>query len=109
MQQSTLQEILGVEKEIHEMLDAEHAKANRWLEDERRRIETTHAAEMERLRAVSGQDDETVKQAAANKAAEIIRQAEQAVSTVQRIRDDDLRPRVARHIACIVPGTPRAR
>ena len=39
MQQSTLQEILGVEQEIREKLNAEREKASQWLEDARRQIQ----------------------------------------------------------------------
>jgi len=37
MEQSTLAEILGVEKEIRVQLGAEREQASRWLEDARRR------------------------------------------------------------------------
>lgn len=39
MEQSTLQEILGVERQLHEELDAERQRANAWLEAERRGID----------------------------------------------------------------------
>jgi len=49
MEQSTLAEILGVEKEIRVQLDVEREQASRWLEDARREVEREHEAALTRL------------------------------------------------------------
>ncbi|MDH4310064.1 MAG: hypothetical protein OEY13_13725 [Gammaproteobacteria bacterium] len=109
MQQSTLQEILGVEEEIREKLDAEREKAGQWLEDERRRLLAEHTAEMGRLQGSSSQGEAAAREAARRSAAEIVSQAQAAAHAMERDRDDALRDLVARHIACIVPGSSSAR
>jgi hypothetical protein len=109
MQQSTLQEILGVEEEIREKLSAEREKASQWLEDERRRILAEHTAEMGSLQGSSSQGEAAARQAARKGAAEIVSQAQGVARDSERLGDDALRSLVVRHIACIVPGTFSAR
>jgi hypothetical protein len=108
MHQSTLQEILGVEEEIREKLNAEREKASQWLEDERRRIQAEHTAEMGRLQGSSSQGEAAAREAARRNAAEIVSEAQAAAHAIERHGDDALRRLVARHIACIVPGSSRA-
>lgn len=109
MHQSTLQEILGVEEEIREKLNAEREQASQWLEDERRRILAEHTAEMGRLQGSSSQGEAAAREAARKSAAEIVSQAQGAAHVIERHGDDALRSLVVRHIACIVPGTSSAR
>ncbi|HEX9206855.1 MAG TPA: hypothetical protein VF851_01375 [Steroidobacteraceae bacterium] len=108
MQQSTLQEILGVEQEIREQLDAERERASRWLEEARRRIQAEHEAEVARLQDGAGQREEAARRAARQKAETILAQAQAAANAVTRLTDDELRQAIVRHVACIVPGAPRA-
>jgi hypothetical protein len=109
MQQSTLQEILGVEQEIREKLNAEREKASQWLEDARRQIQAEHAAEMGRLQGNSSQGEGAAREAARQSAAEIVRQAQGAAHAIEHHSDEALRRLVARHIACIAPGPSSAR
>jgi vacuolar-type H+-ATPase subunit H len=108
MQQSTLQEILGVEEEIRERLNAEREKASQWLEDARCQIQAEHSAETERLQGSSSQGEAAAREAAGKSAAEIVSQAQDAALTLEHLDDEALRDLVARHIACIVPGSSRA-
>ena len=108
MQQSTLQEILGVEQEIREKLNAEREKASQWLEDARRQILAEHSAETERLQGSSKQGEAAAREAAGKSAAEIVSQAQDAARTLEHLDDEALRSLVARHIACIVPVSSRA-
>jgi hypothetical protein len=108
MQQSTLQEILGVEEEIREQLNAEREKASQWLEDARRRIQAEHAAEMGRLLGSSDQGEAVARETARKSAAEIVSQAKDAARAIERVDEEVLRRLVARHIACIAPGSSRA-
>jgi hypothetical protein len=105
MQQSTLQEILGVEEEIREKLNAEREKASQWLEDARRQIQAEHTAEMGRLLGGSSQGEAAAREAARKSAAEIVGQAQDAARAIEQLDDEALRSLVARHIACIVPGS----
>jgi flagellar biosynthesis/type III secretory pathway protein FliH len=108
MQQSTLQEILGVEKEIRQKLDAEREKASQWLEGARREVEAQHAADVARLEAAAVQRGEEAKLAAVQKADEAVRQAEAAARAVDDFTDDELRQAVVQHIVCIAPRSSRA-
>jgi hypothetical protein len=109
MEQSTLQEILGVEKEIREQLDAEREKASQWLENARREIEVAHRVEMERLREAAGAKGEATQRVAREKAAALVRSAEEAARAVARCTEDELKRRIAAGIAAILPGAARAR
>jgi vacuolar-type H+-ATPase subunit H len=108
MQQSTLQEILGVEKEIREQLDAERERASRWLEDARRQVQAEHEAGVARLQAGAGQREAAARQAARQKAEEVLGQAQAAANAVAHLTDDELRRALVRHIVCIVPGASNA-
>ncbi len=108
MQQSTLQEILGVEEEIREKLDAEREKASQWLEDARRQLQAEHATEMGRLQGSSSQGEAAAREAAGKSAAEIVSQAQDATRAIEQLDDEALRSLVTRHIACIVPRSSRA-
>ena len=108
MQQSTLQEILGVEKEIRQKLDAEREKASQWLEGARREVEAQHAADVARLEAAAVQRGEEAKLAAVQKADEAVRQAEAAARAVDDFTDDELRQAVVQRIVCIAPRSSRA-
>lgn len=108
MQQSTLQEILGVEEEIRKQLSAEREKASLWLEDARRKIQAEHTAEMGRLQGSSSQGEAAARDAAREIAAEIISQAQGAAAAIDHVDDEVLRSLVAQHIACIIPGSSRA-
>lgn len=98
MEQNTLADILGVEREIRDKLDVEREKASKWLENARREIELSHLAETGRLGESGEQGDQEAKRAAADKAADIVRQAENAVREIDRHEDDDLRRLVRRHL-----------
>ena len=104
MQQSTLQEILGVEQEIREKLNAEREKASQWLEDARRQILAEHTAEVGRLQGSSSESEAATREAACSKASEIVSEAQDAAHAIEHLDDEALRSLVSRHIACIAPG-----
>jgi hypothetical protein len=109
MEQTTLQEILAVEKELQGKLDDEHEKASHWLEAERREIEAAHISGMAQLRELAEQGIDAARQSARAKAAEIIRQADDAARAVDLVPDAELRRLVLPRIAVIFPGTSSAR
>ncbi len=109
MEQSTLQEILGVEREIRERLDAERERASQWLEAERREIEAAHRAEVERMHATPAIDEQVAERAAREKVAGILEPAQDAVRRVERLSDDDLGRLVAERLSGILPRGSDAR
>jgi hypothetical protein len=98
MEHSTLQEILGVEKQLRAELDAEQVQASRWLEDARREIEAAHRAELEAIR-----------QAAQDQAAAVGRVAEATARAVELRPAEELRRSVRECIEAILPESVRAR
>ncbi|HVN42377.1 MAG TPA: hypothetical protein VMT50_06295 [Steroidobacteraceae bacterium] len=109
MEPSTLQEILGVEKDIRTQLDAERTQAGQWLEAERREIDSAHAAALEALHRASAEGEAGARQAAAQKAAQLLARVEEANRAVAAASDEDLRRRVRPALEVLVPGGVRAR
>ena len=107
MDQSTLAEILGVEKDIRAQLDAEHERASRWLEDARREIEQAHEARLAQLQAEMRQRREAALLAAQERALALVEHAEAVASRQALASDGDLRPLVRRHLAILVPEVAR--
>lgn len=109
MEHSTLQEILGVEKQLRAELDAEQAQASRWLEDARREIEAAHRAELEAIRQSAVQSEAAGRQAAQERAADVARAAEAAARSVERWPTEELRQSVRECIEAILPERVDAR
>jgi hypothetical protein len=107
MEQSTLAEILGVEKEIRVQLDAEREQASRWLEDARREIEREHGAALTRLQAEAEQRRVAALEAARRRAAAVVGDAERAAAAQAVVSDDELRALVHRRLASLVPESAR--
>jgi glutathione S-transferase len=103
MEQSTLAEILGIEKDIRAQLDAERAQASRWLESARREIEQAHQERLAQLRAQAQQQRETTLQAARERASALVTAAEAAAAAQARLTDDQLRPVVRDRLAALLP------
>jgi F0F1-type ATP synthase membrane subunit b/b' len=107
MEQSTLAEILGIEQQIRARLDAEREQASQWLENARRDIERSHEAALAQLREDARQRQETAVQAARDRVAAAVRDAESAASAQLLISDAALRPLVCRHLAELLPEDAR--
>jgi F0F1-type ATP synthase membrane subunit b/b' len=107
MEQSTLSEILGVEQQIRARLDAEREQASQWLENARRDIERSYEAALARARADARQRQEAALQAARDRVAAAIRDAESVAAAQSIISDDALRPLVRRHLAELLPEDAR--
>jgi|OpeIllAssembly_1097287.scaffolds.fasta_scaffold80793_2 F0F1-type ATP synthase membrane subunit b/b' len=109
MEQSTLQEILSVEKQLREQLDAERQQASQWLENARREIETEHLAELERIRQEAARTEEAVRQSAKEGAAKALAETAQVAGAVDRWSEADLKDKVRACLVVLVPETVRAR
>ena len=103
MEQSTLAEILGIEKDIRAQLDAERAQASRWLEGARREIEQTHQERLAQLRAQAQQQRETTLQAARERASALVTAAAAAAAAQAHLTDDQLGPVVRDRLAALLP------
>ena len=109
MEQSTLQEILGVEKQLREQLDAERQQASQWLENARREIETAHLAELQQIRQEAERAEEAIRQAAKERAARTLAETAQATAAVERGSEAELRHKVRACLEVLVPEAIRAR
>jgi F0F1-type ATP synthase membrane subunit b/b' len=107
MEQSTLAEILGVEQQIRARLDAEREQASQWLENARRDIERSYEAALARARADARQRQEAALQAARDRVAAAIRDAESVAAAQSIISDDALRPLGRRRLAELLPEDAR--
>ena len=107
MEQSTLAEILGVEKDIRAQLDAAHEQASRWLEIQRREIEHEHEARLARLKSEAEQRRDAALHAARDAASAAVRRAESAAARQARLGDDELRTLLRRALGALLPGATR--
>ena len=106
MERDTLEEILAVEKEIREKLEGDRDEASRWLAGIRHEVEQEKLAETVRLKESVAQQEKTAREAAQEKAKQIVQQATTAALRIERLHVDELVRRVRQHVACIVPGDP---
>lgn len=109
MAQDTLNEILEVEKQIKEMLDAETEKARRWLEQAKRKIEQERQSEIAQRDESVAQRKAAAKKAAEDKAAAIVQRARSLADHIARLDDNRLQQFVWEHIADIAPRVTRDR
>ena len=107
MEQSTLAEILGVERDIRARLDAEREQASRWLEAARREIEQAHQARLAQLQADAKQRSDAALQAARERASRSVASARAAAANQAAVDDEQLRALVRRHLAVLVPEPAR--
>lgn len=107
MKQSTLAEILGVEKDIRVRLDAERKQADRWLENARRDLEQQHRESLAQVESAVAARRAAALQAARDRAAADVESAVAAAARVAELDDDVLRPMVRRHLAFLLPGSTR--
>jgi hypothetical protein len=103
MEQSTLTEVLDVERQIKEQLVVERDKAQRWLEQANCESDAATQAELAQLAQSRAVGAQAAKQAAAVKAAAIVQQAQAAAERIERLDDRYLQPIVWQHLAEIIP------
>lgn len=107
MEQSTLAEILGVERDIRARLDAEHEQASRWLEDARREIEQAHQSRLAQLQADAKQRRDAALQAARDRASRSVASAGAVAANQAAVEGEQLRVLVRHHLAVLVPERAR--
>lgn len=103
MEQSTLAEILGVEKDIRARLETERKQADEWLEDARRELEQEHQESVSQIQSAAAVRRAAALQAARDRAAADVKSAVAAAADMAQLGDDVLRPIVRRHLAFLLP------
>jgi flagellar biosynthesis/type III secretory pathway protein FliH len=109
MEHSTLEEVLGVEREIRDQLDAERQQASQWLEATRRELDQAHAAELESIRREGEAAEAAAKAAADAGAAAALERLTQQVERAQARGDAELRLHVRDCLVALLPEADRAR
>lgn len=104
---SSLDDVLAVERELAELMGTERRKAARWLEERRREIDSAAKVERERLEHSAREDEDTATKSAAEKAAVIVEQSVSLARRIEALDDARLSPIVRKHLACLVPGVNR--
>lgn len=104
---SSLDDVLGVERELAELMGAERRKAARWLEERKREIESAAKVERERLEHSAREDEENAKNTTAENAAVIVEQSVSIARRIDALDDARLAPIVRKHLGCLVPEVSR--
>ena len=100
-----LDHILAVERETAVLVEAERAKASKWLDETKRAIDEAGRAEIALLNDTTVQREAAAKATAAEKAAAIVDDANAFAARLAAVDDDRLRPIVWKHIAGIAAGS----
>lgn len=103
MENDLLVRIIAAEKEIKECLDDEKAKAREWLENVRKEAEEDFSREKARTTESLSEAVETAKKEAENKAAIMIKAAEEQAARMERLDDDTLKRVIVRQLHRILP------
>lgn len=99
-----LREIVAVEKEIQQNLDAERKRIREWLDKVKREAEEEVAREEERFRESCATALEEAKAEAERKAAEIVKEASARADIFKGLDGEHLRKNVIKHMVGILPG-----
>lgn len=104
MEQDTLADILHVENELREQLDAENDRAAAWLATTLHELQAGHQRDLAALEAATGDGAAAVAHEADEQAQQLIRDAEQAAAGAARLSPEALRAVVRSRLAAILPG-----
>ena len=104
MAHQNFEDIITVEKEIQEKLDAETKKAAAWANQQKEEIERESQQQIESLQSATCLAQDEVQKEAAKKCGEIIEDEERKAQQLNELTDEFLKPIVLRHIECIDPG-----
>lgn len=107
MEQGTLAEILGVEREIRAQLDAAREQAGRWLESTRRALDQEHRERLAQIQSAATERRAAGLQAVRDRAAAERERAEAAAVGAAGLDDEVLRPIVRRHLGFLLPEAQR--
>lgn len=104
MNNDILREIIAVEKDVQQSLDQAREKMRIWLEARKKELDEDLAREEKEIMASFQQSREGITRDAVDKAADLVKQAEQQAAHLVRLNDDRLAGIVANHIHKILPG-----
>jgi vacuolar-type H+-ATPase subunit H len=105
MDDSILTDIIVVEKEVRDHLDAERERAAAQLEQVRNDLEKEYRREEERLQEVLEAALAAARDEAEQKAALLVQEAAERGERLARIGRDALQSIVVEHLAGLMPGT----
>jgi vacuolar-type H+-ATPase subunit H len=106
MENNTLREIIGVEKEIQQSIEQSKEVARAWLETRKKEIDERLAKEEKELVASFQKAREKLEREAASRADALVKRAEQQANRIVRLENDAVARIVADHIHKILPGDP---
>jgi len=106
MENNTLREIIGVEKEIQQTIEQAKEMACAWLETRKREMDECLAKEEKEIVASFRQSREELAREATSRADDLVKQAERQADRIVQLKNDTLERIVADHIHTILPGDP---
>jgi vacuolar-type H+-ATPase subunit H len=106
MENNTLREIIGVEKEIQQSIEQAKEVARAWLETRKQEMDERLAKEEKELVASFQQAREKLEREAASRADALVKRARQQADRIVRLENDTVARIVADHIHKILPGDP---
>jgi vacuolar-type H+-ATPase subunit H len=106
MENNTLREIIGVEKDIQQSIEQAREMARAWLENRKMEMDERLAKEEKEIVASFQQSREVVAREAASEAEDLVKRAEGQADRIVQLNNDTLRRIVSDHIHSILPGDP---
>lgn len=104
MERDILSEVISVEKDIQECIEAEKTKVRQWLEKVRREAEEELKKEKENIKASFGKVVEEAKSDAERKASLIIQEASEKAGRLARLNDQILSDIVMKQLRGSIAG-----
>lgn len=103
MEDDALARVIAAEKEIHEYIETERARARTWLEGVREETEEELAREEEQIREVFRESVEKAREEAMARGGKIIRDAEERAGRLLNLGDETLKGIIMRRLNMILP------
>lgn len=103
MEKDILSKVIGVEKEIQDVLDIEKRKSEEWLEGVKKEVEEEFLREEGTLKESLKKAEEDRVADARRKAAEILEDAKEHTERLAKISDETLKKIIIKHIIKILP------
>ncbi len=104
MENNILREIIDVEKEIQISVDKAKVSIDEWLDAEKKKIEQETAKEEKDILASFQKAREKTILDAANRASELVSEAEKQADRIQHLKSQTVSGIVVNHIHKILPG-----
>lgn len=106
MENNSLREIIGVEKELQQSIEQAKEMARAWLETRKKEMDERLAKEEKEIVASFRQSRENLAREAVSGADDLVKRAELQADRIVQLKNDTLARIVACHIHTILPGDP---